>query len=276
MTTSTPAEPMVGTGMYSDAIDHCYRSTARYLAAAAVAARGREPNVAPSHGPVLVGEVMTQGVVAAREGAVFKEIVDALVRNHVSAVPVVDDKRRVVGVVSESDLLARVSGGHLARPRGHRLHAHAETRRKLHAATAGELMTWPAVTTTPHTHIVDAAHVAVDARVRRLPVVDDAGVLVGIVTHADLLRPFLRPDKEIRDDIRSNVVIGAMILDPFSVEVDVVEGVVTLRGQLERRLVADGLIESCRGVAGVVDVDSSGLTYRFNDTLTPPLRAPMY
>lgn len=186
-----------------------------------------------------------------------------------------DAQRHVVGVVSESDLLARVSGGHLARPRGHRFSAHAETRSKLHAATARELMTAPAVTTTPDTHIADAARKAADSRVRRLPVVNAAGVLVGIVTRADLLRPFLRPDEEIRDDIAKHVV-GSMVLRPFDVEVKVDEGVVTLSGQLERKLMTNTLVESVRGVAGVVDVDDIALTYRIDDTPLAAPRPPLY
>ena len=131
-----------------------------------------------------VGDVMHPGVVAAHENAAFKQIVDALVRNGISAVPVIDDNRRVVGVVSESDLLARLSDGRPA-PR---------------AATARELMTAPPVVTQRGTPVADAAHLATQAGVRRLPVVDSDGVLVGIVTRADLLKGLLRPDEETTED----------------------------------------------------------------------------
>jgi len=284
MTTSIPnvSTSDGGTGLFADATDLRYRSMLRYLGAVAYA-NPSQPPAAPKlpTEPVrvldeFVRDVMVTGVVAAREGAVFKEIVEALVRNHVSAVPVLDETRRVIGVVSESDLLARVSGGRLARPRGHRLAGHAETRSKLHAATARELMTAPAVTTTPGTRIADAARIAADGRVRRLPVVDGAGVLVGIVTRADLLRPFLRPDAEIRADVTDNVVVGAMILSPYGVDVEVDEGVVRLSGQLERKLMTSALVESVRGVAGVVDVDDTGLGYRFEDSATAAPSPLMY
>jgi CBS-domain-containing membrane protein len=107
------------------------------------------------HGPELVRDVMVTSVVAAPEQAVFKEIADALIRNRVSAVPVIDADRRVVGLVSEADLLARVSRAHLSLPRSHGLSARREERRKLHAATARELMTSPAVVITPHAAITD-------------------------------------------------------------------------------------------------------------------------
>ena len=250
-----------------------YESTLRYLSAVAGSEshrRGRAASIPP--GPEAVRDVMVTGVVAAHEGALFKEIVDALVRNRVSAVPVIDADRRVLGIVSESDLLARVSGTHLALPRGHRLSRRGERRRKLHAATARELMTSPAVVISPDAAIADAAFHAARARVRRLPVVDGNGVLVGIVTRSDLLRVFLRPDAQIRADIRQNVVVGAFILDPGSVEVAVDEGVVTLRGQLERKLLAVALVDAVRAVSGVVDVVDA-LSYRVDDSLLPPRSA---
>jgi CBS domain-containing protein len=121
-----------------------------------------------------VAEVMVRGVVAAREQARFPDIVQALARNHVGAVPVLDERRRVVGVISASDLLA---------------HSHP-----MRDATARELMTTPAVVTTPDATVESAARLAAHKRVQRLPVVDADGVLVGIVARADLLRVFLRSD----------------------------------------------------------------------------------
>ena len=132
-----------------------------------------------------VGDVMHPGVVAAHEEAAFKQIADALVRNGVSAVPVIDDDRKVVGVVSESDLLARTSD-----------EAHPD----LDDVTARELMTTPPVVTRRDVPVAEAAHLATQAGVRRLPVVDSDGVLVGIVTRADLLKGLLRSDEETAED----------------------------------------------------------------------------
>jgi len=123
-----------------------------------------------------VEAVMVRGVVAAREQARFQDIVDALARNHVGAVPVLDERRRVVGMISASDLLA---------------HSHPTL-----TATARELMTSPAFVTTPDATVESAARLAAHKRVQRLPVVDSDGVLVGIVARADLLRVFLRSDKK--------------------------------------------------------------------------------
>jgi len=257
-------------------VSDSYEATLRYLSAVA-GSESHRPGAEPPvpHGPELVRDVMVTAVVAAHEGAVFKEIVDALIRNRVSAVPVIDVDRRVLGVVSESDLLVRVSGVHLPRPRGHLLSGRSEVRRKLHAATARELMTSPAVVISPGAAIAEAAWHALRSRVRRLPVVDEDGVLVGVVARSDLLRTFLRPDEQIRDDIRRNLVVGAFILDPDSVAIAVDEGVVTLRGELERRVVAVELVGAVRGLGGVVDVVDE-LTYRIDDVLPAPPTAVLY
>jgi CBS domain-containing protein len=251
-------------------------STLRYLSAV-VARESHRPGVRPPvpPGPERVRDVMVTAVVAAHEGAVFKEVVDALIRNRISAVPVIDADRRVLGVVSEADLLARVSKAHLALPRGHRLSTHSEERRKLHAATAGELMTSPAYVIAPHAAITEAAWHAARSRVRHLPVVDEHGVLVGIVTRSDLLRPFLRPDEEIREDILQNLIIGAFLLDPSSIEVAVDEGVVTLRGQIERRSVAGEFVDNGRGWCGGVVV-SDQLTCPSVETLRSRVPAVLY
>ena len=264
-------------GPFHDPTDDRYRSTLRYLAAAANSGWGehyggqRSVDLRSEHettGPAFVCDVMVSGVVAAHEGAVFKEIVDALIRNHVSAVPVINQRRQVIGVVSESDLLARVSGGHVTHPRGHRLSARREERAKLHATSAHDLMTSPAVTTTPDTTIEEAARTCADHRVRRLPVVDGSGLLVGIVTRADLLQPFLRPDDEIRQDIEQRVIVATFVMNPAQLAVTVRDGIVVLRGQLERRLVLDAFIGAVRNVPGVIDVDDSMLTYEYDDLST--------
>lgn len=212
----------------------------------------------------LVADVMTGSVVCAHEGAVFKEIVDALVRNGIAAVPVVDERRKVVGVVSGSDLLARVASEGPERPRGHRLFGHHETRRKIQATVARDLMTSPAITTVPDTPITDAARLAARHRVRRLPVVDHDGVLVGIVTRTDLLKAFLRPDEDIREEIVREIVIRTMSLEPAALTVEVTEGVVTMTGFVEALPLITTLLEKVTEVPGVVAVRDE-LIYRVPD-----------
>jgi CBS domain-containing protein len=223
-----------------------------------------------------VGEIMTPGVVAAHETATFKEIVHALARNRISSVPVIDEDRKVLGVVSESDLLAHVvPHGPSPVAASRRIGAARELRRKAQAETAAELMRSPAVTIHPDASVADAARLAAKARVRRLPVVDADGMLVGIVSRGDLLKTYLRSDEEIRAQIVEDVISQRMALDPSTMTVSVEEGIVTLSGQLERRLLVQQLTEEAHAVEGVVAV-KNGLSYTHDDTVLPMPGHPLY
>jgi CBS domain-containing protein len=224
---------------------------------------------------IEVRDVMTREVVSVSEDAGFKEIVAALALIRVSAVPVVDAAGRVLGVVSESDLVTRLitatSGDRVPGTHGER----RDIRRKAVADTAGTLMTSPPVTIGATASLVEAARAAAKAHVRRLPVVDDQGVLVGIVTRADLLTVFLRDDDVLRDLIRKEVLTARFGADPASVGVTVDDGVVTLSGQMERRMQIAPLVEATRAVAGVVSVHDE-LTYRVDDRVYPVVPGPLY
>lgn len=200
--------------------------------------------------PMTVDDVMTCRVVAVTRRASFKEIVRALEQWHVSAVPVVEDGTRVVGVVSEADLLRKEEHRDDGPPP---VGASAASRRAA-APTAEELMTSPAVTVRGDASLAWAARAMARHQVKRLPVVDDRGMLKGVVSRGDLLKVFLRSDEDIARDVRENVVARLFPGAWRSVEVDVEEGVVTLSGLLgDRSLVpvADRLV---RSVEGVVDV----------------------
>ena len=136
-------------------------------------------------------------------------------------------------------------------------------------------MTAPPETIGPNASIVHAARAAAKAHVRRLPVIDDQGVLVGIVTWSDLLRVFLRGDAEIRVHITEEILTPRFCTDASSIDVTVQDGVVTLTGQLERRLLIAPLLEATRAVAGVVSAHDH-LTYRVDDTVFPAPRTPHY
>lgn len=236
--------------------DRYHSALVRYLEA--VVADRLDARQPPRRRPpaTVVGDVMTRAAVSAHEGTFFKEIVDSLARNRIRALPVIDDERRVVGVVSASDLLDHVAAGTRRRRSQH-----------LHAANARELMTAPAVTTRPHTPIVEATGVAARAHVRMLPVVDADGVLIGVVTQADLLRVFLREDEEIREEIEQ-FALRSMDLDAAHLTVTVDEGVVTLFGKLDRALQVGQLVNHVRSMPGVVDIDDH-LTARYDDRYFP-------
>jgi CBS domain-containing protein len=147
---------------------------------------------------------MTDTVVAVRERANFKEIVDALVGYGVSGVPVLDADDRVVGVVSEADLMPKLEfAGDTAAGDT----AAGDTAAGDIAAgdIAAELMSSPAITIGPDASIVEAARLMEAESVKRLPVVGEEGRLAGIVTRRDLLRVYLRPDPAIGEDRRADV-----------------------------------------------------------------------
>jgi CBS domain-containing protein len=209
---------------------------------------------------------MTATVVAVRESADYKEIVDALVGFRVSAVPVLDADDRVVGVVSEADLLAKVElAGNYPRPRPFERRHERQTRAKAAGDTAGDLMTSPAITIRADAPIVEAARRMTTAGVKRLPVVGDEGRLAGIVARSDLLRVYLRPDAVIEGEVAVEVLAKTLGIGRPEVRVEVGDGVVTLSGEVDRRSTARIAVRLVRGVVGVVDVVDE-LTYRYDDS----------
>src|SRR5579875_1775692 len=160
----------------------------RYISAVAQHGASEGSTTRLSFPPSTVADVMNRSVVSAYETALFKEIARALARNRIATVPVIDADHRVVGIVTVSDLLARVVGE--APARGRRKGTSADRLRKMHAATARDLMTSPPITVTPDTSIADAARRAAHHRVRALPVVNRRRELVGMVSRSDLMTVF--------------------------------------------------------------------------------------
>ncbi len=212
-----------------------------------------------------VHDVMTQGVVTARPDTPFKEIAALFHRNDITAVPVVDDQDRPLGMVSEADLLRKEAG--LPDPEGHSSEAwmRPSDRARAEAETAGGLMTSPAITARPEWSIVEAARVMDRKKVKRLPVVDEAGRLRGIVSRSDLLQLFLRHDAAIREEISHDVLGQTLWLAPDAVRVAVQDGVVTLTGKVEQKSLIPIVERLCRSVDGVVSVHQT-LTYTLDDT----------
>ncbi|MFI1408455.1 CBS domain-containing protein [Streptomyces sp. NPDC020707] len=209
---------------------------------------------------------MTHTVVAVGREASFKEIVELLAQWKVSALPVLAGEGRVIGVVSEADLLRaeelrdaddeataragvppdRVAAGG---PTAGGLTTDGLTAGGL---TAGELMSTPAVTVHPDATLPEAARIMARRRVKRLPVVDRIGLLQGVVSRGDLLKVFLRSDEEIADEVRRSVLIQLPVTTPLTV--GVAGGVVTLGGSLPDRCLVPVLTRAVRAVEGVVDV----------------------
>jgi CBS domain-containing protein len=222
---------------------------------------GKPPSKAHHHGRwhSTVRDVMTTQVVTVDRITPYKEIAQLMAQHKISAVPVLTMGRHVAGVVSEADLLAaederarRARTGKAGRMPWSRPAAHHP------GHTAEELMTAPAVTINPDAPIPRAAMIMHDHRVKRLPVVEPGGKLIGIVSRRDLLSVFLRPDAQIADEVRE--LLGEVLFtDPESVSVTVQGGVVILTGQPGSQdhhdliPVAIRLIWDIDGVVDVVD-----------------------
>jgi CBS domain-containing protein len=203
--------------------------------------------------PHIVSDVMTQAVAAVGLGAAFKDIVRTMQDRKVSAVPVVDGGNRVVGVVSEADLLPKEEFRDSDPDR------HTQLRRlsdlaKAGSVTAGELMTSPALTVEADVTLAQAAREMARARVKRLPVVDGTGRLEGIVSRADLLKVFLRDDEDIAEEVRREVVSYLFPAPASTVLVEVRNGVVTLGGRVRDTSLVPVAARLVRAVEGVVDV----------------------
>ncbi|MFF3955282.1 CBS domain-containing protein [Streptomyces sp. NPDC001890] len=198
--------------------------------------------------PYTVSDVMTHTAVAIGREASYKEIVELLQQWRVSAVPVLEGEGRVVGVVSEADLLPKEEFRQdEPKPPGQ-----LEGASKADAVLAGDLMSAPAVTVHPGATLAEAARIMARKHVKRLPVVNDLGMLEGVVSRSDLLKVFLRPDEEIDEEIRSTVIAG--LSPPDRVDLTVLDGVVTVRGPLRDRALVPLLVRAVRAVEGVVDV----------------------
>jgi CBS domain-containing protein len=209
---------------------------------------------------------MTQDVVTVGEETPFKELVEVMADTKISALPVVDADGRVVGVVSEADLMLKEEfpegppEGQLFEGRRRR-----QARAKAAGTTAVEVMTSPAIIVGPDASIAQAARLLHRHRIKRLPVVDPAGPLLGIVSRADLLKVFVRADAEIAAEVRQQVLRRTVCIDPDTVAVEVRDGVVTLSGELERSSLTRVVVSLVRGLDGVVDVVDR-LTYELDDT----------
>lgn len=216
-----------------------------------------------------IDELMTREVVSVRGDAPFKEVVRVLSQHRVTAVPVVDGRNRVLGVVSEGDLL-RKTADQAAAPADIPAVPGLEAweRAKAEGTRAEELMSAPPVCVRPEWTVVEAARLMEVQGVKRLVVVDDGDRLVGIVSRRDLLGIFLREDEDIRREITEDVLGGTLGLDPAGLSVEVRNGRVELGGTVPYRGMIPAIERMCAAVDGVVSVSRTRLAYE-NDDVSP-------
>ena len=200
-----------------------------------------------------VKDVMSTHVMAVRESASYKEIAIMLHEQRISAFPVIDEDNKVIGVVSETDLLVKQAlEGTLPRVVG-RIAGQRE-RSRVMAVSAADLMTSPPVTIGPDEPVTHAARLMYSRHVKRLPVTSADGTLVGIVTRSDVLSVYSRPDAEIQREITRDLILGTFRCDPARFSVTVKDGIVTIEGTPETTPVGHDIIDAARRVDGVVAV----------------------
>ncbi len=199
-------------------------------------------------------DLMTAEVVTVRPDTPLKEAARRMVRSRVSGLPVTDDDGTLVGIISEGDFLHREVARE--RPRRHGLldallggqHSLAE------AELVGEAMTEMVITIAPDASLAEAARIMAHHDVKRLPVIDSDGQVLGVLSRADIVAAFTRPDEIIEDEIREDVIRRVLFVDPDQLGVKVDDGVVTLDGELSTRTESRLLEELVRRLDGVVNV----------------------
>jgi len=209
-----------------------------------------------------VKDVMTTQVVWVEHDTPFAAIAASLRQFRVSAFPVLDDDGQVIGVVSESDLLAKLAldGGEGRMPGMITGLLHQHEMEKARGITAEDLMTSPVATVSPDDTVEHAARLMYVRRVKRLPVIDADGRLAGIVSRADVLAVYGRADVEIGEEIRNDIAACESQADAERFDVSVTDGVVTLTGRPRTVTQGHDVVRRARHVQVVVAVRDR-LTY---------------
>jgi CBS domain-containing protein len=208
---------------------------------------------------VKVGDIMTTDLVTVTPDTSLKEVAERLVRSEVSSLPVLNDQHRLIGIVTEADLISKEAYGGYRR-RALALFVDALSGRehrwvtKAAGSTAGDVMTRVLVTCQPGDDVRSAARRMLEHHVKRLPVVA-GNKFLGIVSRQDILRTFDRSDDSIRIDVE-DVLRGPNRPDDSHVHCSVNEGVVRLSGDVRYAWDKPIVVGMVRAVEGVLDVIS--------------------
>lgn len=210
-------------------------------------------------------EVMTTDVLTVGPDLGLKAAARLMIDRGISGLPVVDGEGKLVGIITEADFVKQEAD------RSHRRYRRlldalfGEREHRLVGETVGDAMTRHPIVIDPETRVSEAAREMADRGIKRLPVVNASGELVGIVSRADIMAAFVRPDDVIADQIRDDVIARILMIDPTTVQVAVAEGVATLSGTVPTRTDARLLEELTRRLEGVVRV-TSDVAFEMDDS----------
>jgi CBS domain-containing protein len=212
-----------------------------------------------------VGDVMSDEIMTITADAPLKEAATIMVKSGVSGLPVIDDDRRVVGIITEADFVTAEANRSWGRQRRRLLSNFLGDPAPQIAKTVADVMSSNPHTIDSASSVTEAARKMTDLRVKRLPVVLPDGTLCGIISRADVMGVFTRPDEALADEIANGVAIGILGLSPGDVSVEVDDGIAEVSGHVPSRSEARILEELASRVEGVVAVESS-LTWTHDDT----------
>ncbi|MFQ6063717.1 MAG: CBS domain-containing protein [Methanosarcinales archaeon] len=142
----------------------------------------------------IAKDIMTSPVITVRPDSSIKDVAELLLKNKISGVPVVDEENKVVGIVTEFDLLYKVKVEHpltfkeMLASFFHIGLTHKEKISKISAKKVGEIMTKPVITVSKTTSIFQISALFTEKNINRVPVVDAENKLIGIVTRADIVK----------------------------------------------------------------------------------------
>ncbi|MEN8233366.1 MAG: CBS domain-containing protein [Actinomycetota bacterium] len=197
-----------------------------------------------------VVDLMTTDVITVSKDTGIRDAARLMFRNRVSGLPVTGTDGTLIGIITEADFL--------------RLEVQRQEGQSDLGETVGEVMSGGVVTTNPDTEIYDAAKMMTFQDIKRLPVVDDDARLLGIISRADIVSVFTRPDDVIEDEIREDLIRRVLFIDPDQLDVSVTNGIVTFIGELGTANEARLLSELASRLDGVLHVESR-LTWRYDD-----------
>lgn len=189
-----------------------------------------------------VVDLMTTEVISVSRDTGLREAARLMFRNRVSGLPITEPDGTLAGIITEADFL-RLEVGRQEGTRGQ-------------GDTVGDVMSRGVVTVRPDVEIYEAAKIMTTQEVKRLPVVDDDDRLLGVISRADIVSLFTRPDDVIEDEIREDLIRRVLFIDPDGIQVDVSNGVVTLSGEMETKSEASMLEELTNRLDGVLRVES--------------------
>ena len=212
-----------------------------------------------------VSDVMTSEVKTISGDEPLKEAARVMVNAGISGLPVVDDDRKVVGIITEADFVTAEADRSWGRQRRRLLANFLGEAEHPKSKTVADSMTKKPHTIDGASSVTEAARKMTELKVKRLPVVTPDGTLCGIISRADVMGAFARPDEDLRTEIIEDVVVGVLQLDPDALTIDVVDGIVQLDGTVETRSDARLLQELAVRVEGVISVNSD-VSWTSDDT----------